>query len=239
MTTTTLATIPDDKFLATAAALVHDLRTPLNTVASSANTFLFLTEEGRPSSPEDLKTYFTGISASAYRLTQLIDVLWCYALCVTGKLRDDLDLVGLEVTETLKSTGTLETWQTVAQQRQVTLQTEMAAPVFLRADKTKLMAVLTGCFFIALKRANAETVIRLTVAETAKYVEICLSDNGAPLPTTAIGPLSEPLAAGERLDGQTVLLAVYRAVTEAHAGASFTIESVTGQTAVLLRWPVI
>ncbi|GIW44864.1 MAG: hypothetical protein KatS3mg077_2146 [Candidatus Binatia bacterium] len=232
------------------ANVSHELRTPLTSIRGYAETLL----AGALRDPERARSFVAVIERHAERLTRLVDDLLALSNLELG--RATLRLSSVEMPAVVQRV--LETFAPQARAKHVTLQCECAPQLpQVRADPDRVEQVLVNLIDNALKYTgeNGSIRVRCQVAAVARgthlrvqraegwWVELCVEDTGAGIPSRDLPRLTERFyrvdrARSRELGGTGLGLAIVKHIMQAHGGA-LRIESTLGRgTTVCVYFPV-
>ena len=153
------------------ASMSHELRTPLNSILG----FSQLLETGSTGPLNDRQKRYVGhIESSGRHLLALITEVLDLSKVAAGQMEvdvEDVDLVPL-VVEALARVGPL------GDSRPVELVLDPAPPLWVRADRRRLLQVLLNLLSNAIKFTPAGGVVRVGIARSGHEVEIAVVDTG-------------------------------------------------------------
>lgn len=206
-----------------AAAMAHEIRNPVGTIASSVKLLqrrhpelagdelgqVVVEESGRLESlTSDFLTYARH-RPPAPRPTRLGEVLGAVVGVATAR----------------------------AEPQGVGIRLEDVVDELVEADAFQLQQALLNLVTNAVEAcADGGGVVRLTARGTADGVELAVVDNGPPVPPEVVERLFEPFVSG-RAAGTGLGLAIARSIAEAHHGALELRTNRTGEVRFVLRLP--
>lgn len=194
----------------------HDLRTPLTSIRAMIEAL----HDGVVTDPETTQRYYRTIRADIIALNSLIDDLFELA---------QLDAGGLVLEKSPYSLGdllsdALESFQLLAQQRQIELSGDVAAdvdPVLLSAPKVgRVLANLIGN---ALRYTPAGGRVQVTAVRVTAGVQVTVQDTGPGFNPADLARVFDQFYRGEQArsrqtGGAGLGLAIARGIVEAHGG---------------------
>jgi len=194
----------------------HDLRTPLTSIRVRVEAL----NDGLVEDPVEIRRYFQNIRADVMALNTLIDDLFELAQLEAGgfKLQLSSHSLGDLVSDCLES------FQTLAEQREIRLTGNVAAsldPVLLNA--AKISRVLGNLVGNALRHTPSGGTVHLAAQRSAEGVLVTIDDSGSGFKTADLPHLFEQFYRGEQArsratGGAGLGLAISRGIVEAHHG---------------------
>ena len=194
----------------------HDLRTPLASVRAIVEALA----DGVVEDPETVQRYLRTAQRDILSLSALIDDLFELS---------QLDAGGLQLAQQPNSladlvSDTIESFSTLAAQRQVTLTGEVAAsvdPVML--DGGKIGRVLANLVGNALRHTPPSGAVRVEVSRPGDEVLVRVSDTGEGIPAADLPHIFERFYRGDKsrnraTGGAGLGLAIAKGIVEAHGG---------------------
>lgn len=194
----------------------HDLRTPLASVRAIVEALA----DGVVEDPETVQRYLRTAQRDILSLSALIDDLFELS---------QLDAGGLQLAQQPNSladlvSDTIESFSTLAAQRQVTLTGEVAAgvdPVVL--DGGKIGRVLANLVGNALRHTPPGGAVRVEVSRPGDEVLVRVSDTGEGVPVADLPHIFERFYRGDKsrsraTGGAGLGLAIAKGIVEAHGG---------------------
>jgi signal transduction histidine kinase len=194
----------------------HDLRTPLTSIRAMVEAL----HDGLVDDPEMAKRYYRTIRNDVMAMNKLIDDFFEVA---------QLDAVGLVLELSHHSlrdlvSDALESFQALAQQRNITLVGEVASEIDLvRLNAEKMSRVLANLLSNALRYTPAEGKIELQAQQTAEGIEVTICDNGPGFSPDDLERVFEKFYRGEQArsratGGAGLGLAIAAGIVAAHNG---------------------
>jgi two-component system CheB/CheR fusion protein len=201
-----------DEFL---AMLSHELRNPLGPISGS----LFILDHVKPDSQQALDARAV-IGRQVAHLTRLIEDLLDVTRITRGKI--ELQREPVELVELVRRA--LDDHRAVFAARGLRLEARLAAaPIWLHADPTRLVQIVTNLLGNSAKFTPEGGTVELSVETRGEQAVLRVRDSGIGIPPELIGGLFEPFAqapqAMDRSQGDLGLgLAMVKGLTELHGG---------------------
>ncbi len=168
-----------DKFF---SLIAHDLRNPFQAILGYSEMMIDEVEEA---DRKELKTSLEYIHASSKSLLELVEHLLSWASLNTGKIQPEPEKVNLQ--ELIERTHQL--FDHVAQQKNVTLESDIPKELHLNADLNMLQTVLRNLISNAIKfTPNGGKVITRLFQDNEFYV-IEIEDNGIGMSSKLVNEL--------------------------------------------------
>jgi heavy metal sensor kinase len=211
----------------------HELRTPLSIIHSHAE--LALTRDR--TAPEYKQAMETCLRA-AKRTRSLVDALLVLARADAGKL--DLKRECFDLRDAAQEA--LAMVESRARERQVTIETDVQA-VKVRADRTRILQLLTNLLVNAIQYNREGGHVVLTVATEGSEVVLKVADTGVGIAAQDQPHVFERFfradkARSREAGGSGLGLAICQSIVEAHQGSiTFTSQPGSGTTFVV-RFPL-
>jgi two-component system phosphate regulon sensor histidine kinase PhoR len=191
----------------------HELKTPVAAVRALAETLL----TALPEDPDAGRRFAERIGREAERLEALVRDLLDLSRVERGTLDvEPVDLVGL-VKEVVGG------YVDLAEERRVTLDTELRPGVAMRGDRAQLGLLLSNLVDNALRHTPAKgtVCVRLDAAESRAILQV--ADTGEGIPASELPRVFERFyrvdkARARQTGGTGLGLAIVRHVAEAHGG---------------------
>lgn len=194
----------------------HDLRTPLTSIRAMVEAL----HDGVVSDEETVRRYYSTIRSEVVALNRLIDDLFELAQLEAGGRpleRADHSLSDL-------ISDALESFQALAQKRQVRLDGDVAGsidPVFVNAPR--ISRLLNNLIINAIQFTPAGGSVRVRARPSGEGVTITVEDSGPGFPEADLPRVFEQFYRGEEArsratGGAGLGLAIARAIAEAHEG---------------------
>ncbi|MFQ6405461.1 sensor histidine kinase [Methylophilus sp. 'Pure River'] len=187
-----------------AAAMSHEVRTPLGIMRSSADVLL-----REPQLSEDGREVLGFIISETERLNKLVSALIDAARPrLPNKIPLDLQAHLQHVVAML---------QKPAQAKQITLTLQATQPVIIEADQDQMTQVLVNLLMNAIQILPEDGHIQLQLSADAECAHITVADDGPGVPPAQQDHLFEAFFT-QRAGGVGLGLAVVKQIIEAHDG---------------------
>jgi CheY-like chemotaxis protein/two-component sensor histidine kinase len=201
-----------DEFL---AIVSHELRTPLNAILGWAQ----ILSEGWSHRPEMMSPGLTAILRNARAQALLIEDLLDMSRIVSGKIRLNLQTVGL-VEIVASAVGTITP---AAQAKGVLLECAVDFVPWVRADPERLQQILLNLLSNAVKFTPDGGRVRVSVLADDPYAEVVVSDTGQGIDPQFLPYVFDPFRQADpsttrRHGGLGLGLAVVSHLVELHGG---------------------
>lgn len=192
--------------------VAHDLRTPLTRLRSVAEFGL-----QEDSDTERLRSSLADCLEESERLLAMLKIMMSVAEAESGTMRLDYELVDVRV-----SVGEMvELYEYVADERKITLRSEIEEGLHILADRTRIAQVWANLLDNGIKYGREGGYVAVTAALTGDRVEIRFADNGMGISESEQPRIWERLYRGDRSRSQQGLglgLNYVKAVVETHGG---------------------
>jgi signal transduction histidine kinase len=215
------AFVQQRRFVADAS---HELRTPVTVVRSMTEVAL-----SQPGSSEDYMGVLREVNAEAERLGRLINDLLALARADERQAQFEVDSVRLD----LLAIDTVESLESLAIERDITLSFQTAEPVTVRGDAARLIQVIISLVDNALTYTNAGGRVTVSVEIHDATAYLIVSDTGIGIAQEDIGHIFERFyradpARSRAAGGCGLGLALVEWIVHAHRG-KVTVESQVGR----------
>lgn len=193
-------------------SVAHDLRTPMTRLRSVAE---FGLREG--SNLEKLRQSLAECLEESERVLAMLRIMMSVAEAETGTIH--LDLERLELSESIGQM--VELYAYVAEERQVTLSTQVPAGLVLMADRTRIAQVWANLLDNAIKYGREGGWVRIEASQLDDRIIIDFRDNGMGISAAEQPRIWERLYRGDRSRSRQGLglgLNYVKAMVEAHGG---------------------
>ena len=193
------------------AVVSHDLRNALQAATSAARALELRSEEvGSPLGR------LTGIiQRSVTQMGRLIQDLLDIHVIQTGRLRVQLEPQPVDALVR----DAVELVEPLARDRGLSLETEVDGEPLVRADRQRILQVLTNLLGNAVKFTPAGGRIRVSAETVGPEVQVTVADTGPGVPDEALPRVFDRFWSGAVREGGVGLgLAIARAIVESHDG---------------------
>lgn len=213
------------------AILGHDLRNPLNAISNSAQLLARLNHEDRSQRLVNI------IKDSSYRMNGLVENMLDFAsgrlgggISISRTPDEDLEVVLMQV---------IEEMQAVWPDRNIKLNFDLKHAV--SADGKRIAQLFSNLLGNALNYSPADSTIEIAAFSNEEEFNLCVANQGKPIPAAAMERLFQPFSRGEVEPTQKGLgLGLYIAseIAKAHGG-SLNVSSDIEKTCFTLLLPTI
>jgi signal transduction histidine kinase len=197
------------------AIVSHDLRGPLNTVVMGSELLSM-----KPDDPEAVRRHVRSIRLAADRMKHLVDQILDADQIDAGRLR--LNVGSCDVGGLLRTA--VDVLAVAGVHAQVMLRVETPEPpLVVRADKERVLQILTNLITNALKFTAAGGAIVVRARESARAVELSVEDSGSGIPSDQLAHLFDRYwqakrSATSRASGVGLGLYICKRLVDAHRG---------------------
>lgn len=202
--------------------VAHDLRTPMTRLRSVAE--FGLQEE---SDTEKLRDSLANCLEESERVLAMLRIMMSVAEAESGTMR--LEYQPIEVQTSIEEMVSL--YDYVAEERRITVTTDLAAGLALEGDKTRIAQVWANLLDNGIKYGREGGWIAIESVAAGSNIRVIFRDNGIGISESEQKRIWERLYRGDRSRSQQGLglgLNFVKAVVEAHGG-SVSVESVLHQ----------
>ncbi|HTL16619.1 MAG TPA: HAMP domain-containing sensor histidine kinase [Patescibacteria group bacterium] len=211
--------------------VAHDLRTPLARLRGMAE--VALQPEATPASAREA---LADCVEESDRMLSMLNTLMDITEAETGMMklkREQVDLCEL-------ASEVAELYQYVAEEKKITVKTELTAPCEASVDRTRMRQVFANLLDNALKYTPEQGQVTLAVNCEGEDAVAVFRDTGMGIPAEEQDKIWQRLYRGDKSRSQRGLglgLSLVKAVVEAHGG-TVTVDSQVGQgSAFTVRLP--
>ncbi|MGI9239518.1 MAG: HAMP domain-containing sensor histidine kinase, partial [Verrucomicrobiales bacterium] len=213
-------------------SVAHDMRTPLSRLNNMAERAL-----GEAGDPELMREALADCVEESDNLGRLLTTLMDVAEAESGAMRLDREI--LSVPALIESVA--ELYEFVAEERSITVTTELPAELEVIADRTRLNQVLANLVDNAIKYSPAGSEVKISaVAEADGGTVIRVSDQGLGISEADLPHIWDRLFRAERsrtAPGMGLGLSFVRAVVEAHGGSVACTSNLNSGSTFTVRLP--
>jgi two-component system, cell cycle sensor histidine kinase PleC len=222
------------KFL---ASMSHELRTPLNAIIGFSEIM-----EGcllGPLGAEKYSEYCCDIRESGQYLLDVINDILDMSKLEAGRIRLDLEDLDLE----RMLADAIRVVSARAQEKRITLTSEIAADVVFRADRRAIKQIMLNLLSNAVKFTPESGRVSVRGRLSTNNVTIVIEDTGIGIPEDALKKLGRPFEQVEsqltkRHQGSGLGLAIAKSLTELHGGSMRIRSTANAGTTVTIRLPL-
>jgi signal transduction histidine kinase len=206
------------------AAVSHELRTPLTSISG----FLEMLCDEEHELSETGRTYLSVIQRGTRRQQEIVEDLLLVAQIEAGRL--ELDPAPADLAEL--AADAVEAARGAAAQKGIRLALDVAGPLRIDADASRLRQVLDNLVSNALKFTPEGGSVELSAANGGDTVRVEVADTGIGIPRDEIGQLFSRFyrastATRRAIPGTGLGLAIARAIVDRHDG-TISLESEEG-----------
>lgn len=193
----------------------HELRTPVAVILSQCE---YASQEGTP--PEELRGNIGVIGAQARKMSALISQLLTLARADSGKQKLQYELVNLsELAEII-----VEEQSIAAEEKGITLLTDIQPEILLRADETMMMRLFINLISnsITYGKPDGHTLVTLSANETE--ITGSVQDDGIGIPADKLDKIwqrfyqVDPARTSGSSSGSGLGLSMVKWIVQAHGG---------------------
>ena len=193
----------------------HELRTPVAVILSQCE---YASQEGTP--PEELRGSIGVIGAQARKMSALISQLLTLARADSGKQKLQYELVNLsELAEII-----VEEQSIAAEEKGITLLTDIQPEILLRADETMMMRLFINLISnsITYGKPDGHTLVTLSANETE--ITGSVQDDGIGIPEDKLDKIwqrfyqVDPARTSGSSSGSGLGLSMVKWIVQAHGG---------------------
>jgi len=150
----------------------HELKTPIFNIQGYILTLL----EGGIDDPKINMLYLKRTEKSVDRMISIVEDLESITKLESGELK--LNMVNFDIVKTVRDVMEMEQWQ--ADERGITLEivNKPQKPVFVRADKNRILEVLTNLIVNGIKYGKKNGYVHVSFHDLEENIMIEVTDNG-------------------------------------------------------------
>ncbi|MCG3126117.1 MAG: Adaptive-response sensory-kinase SasA [Phycisphaerae bacterium] len=214
----------------------HELRSPLAVLRGNAEVAL-----SRPRSAEELRASIEQSVDHYDRLTRIADDLLLLARGDAGELRLAEEPVSL--TDAVRDVSDL--YGPFAEEREITLRTELNGLALVRGDHTYLRQLLSNLIDNAVKYSGNGKLITIALASLGDMIQMKVIDNGPGIPPADVPHVfdrfyrADAARSGRGPRGCGLGLPICRMIAEAHGGGVWIESTPGGGTTAVVQLPAI
>lgn len=205
----------------------HELRTPMTSIKGLVENML----DGLVGNLNDRQSfYLERMKYNIERLTRMINDLLDLSRIEAGRM----DLHRSPVNMGSLAREVVETLQSIAQERSLTLESHISDPIgFIQGDRDKLIQVFTNLINNALKFTESPGTVTVEVNQRDDgMIQTCVIDSGCGIPLEEQLTIFERFYRGQSSEmknrGAGLGLAITKSLVELHGG-SIWVESIPGE----------
>jgi two-component system phosphate regulon sensor histidine kinase PhoR len=150
----------------------HELKTPIFNIQGYILTLL----EGGIDDPKINMLYLKRTEKSVDRMISIVEDLESITKLESGELK--LNIVNFDIVKTVRDVMEMEQWQ--ADERGISLEiiNKPQKPVFVRADKNRILEVLTNLIVNGIKYGKKNGFVHVSFHDLEENIMIEVTDNG-------------------------------------------------------------
>ena len=193
----------------------HELRTPVAVILSQCE---YASQEGTP--PEELRGSIGVIGAQARKMSVLISQLLTLARADNGKQKLQYELVNLsELAEIIAEEQSL-----AAEEKGITLQTDISPEILMRADETMMMRLFINLISNSITYGKPGGHTRIILSADEKEITGSVADDGIGIPAEHLDKIwqrfyqVDPSRTSGSGSGSGLGLPMVKWIVEAHGG---------------------
>ena len=192
--------------------VAHDLRTPLARLRGMAEVAL---QAG--ADPHATQEALADCVEESERVLNMLNTLMDITEAEAGMMRlrrEPVDLCQL-------AREVVELYEYVAEEKKITVRTELPAPCLTSVDRTRMRQVFANLLDNAVKYTSEGGTVTISVGNEPRQAVVCFRDNGIGIPANEQDKIWARLYRGDKSRSQRGLglgLSLVKAVVEAHGG---------------------
>jgi len=212
--------------------VAHDLRTPMTRLRGVAEIAL---QEAKDSNA--CREALADCMEESDRVLTMLNTLMDVAEAETGVMK--LDLTEMSVPEVIDSIVVL--YEAVAEDKGITVKTELPQELGIRADRTRLQQVIANLLDNALKYSREGGEVVITAEKEGSWAVISICDQGVGIGPGHINKIWDRLYRGDQSRSQRGLglgLSLVRAIVHTHGGTVSVESQVNQGSTFTIRLPL-
>lgn len=193
----------------------HELRTPVAVILSQCE---YASQEGTP--PEELRGSIGVIGAQAWKMSALISQLLTLARADSGKQKLQYELVNLsELAEII-----VEEQSIAAEEKGITLLTDIQPEILLRADETMMMRLFINLISNSITYGKPDGHTLVTLSANEAEITGSVQDDGIGIPADKLDKIwqrfyqVDPARTSGSSSGSGLGLSMVKWIVQAHGG---------------------
>lgn len=196
----------------------HDLKTPITTIKGYVEGI----SDGIANSPDKISQYMNTIKKKTDELDALIDELFLYSKLDLKRI--PFQLTKINIIDYLHDCCEELSFELMNHKMNIEFVHSAAAPIYVHADREKLMRVFNNIVFNSVKYMNHDKgKISIQLIDRNDVAEIIISDNGPGFPKEAIPYIFEQFYRADQsrssaTGGSGLGLAIAKQIIEGHEG---------------------
>lgn len=150
----------------------HELKTPIFNIQGYVLTLL----EGGLDDPKINKLYLKRTEKSIDRMVSIVEDLESITKLESGELK--LNLITLDIVKTVEEVIDMEQWQASESKISVEIINKPERPVFVKADKKRILEVITNLIVNAVKYGKKKGFVHIRFHDLEDNIMVEVTDNG-------------------------------------------------------------
>jgi two-component system phosphate regulon sensor histidine kinase PhoR len=150
----------------------HELKTPIFNIQGYVLTLL----EGGLEDPKINKLYLKRTEKSIDRMVSIVEDLESITKLESGELK--LNMIKFDIVKTVEEVIEMEHWQASERKIKVQIINRPERPVFVKADKKRILEVLTNLIVNGIKYSKKKGFVNIQFHDLEDNIMVEVSDNG-------------------------------------------------------------
>jgi two-component system phosphate regulon sensor histidine kinase PhoR len=150
----------------------HELKTPIFNIQGYVLTLL----EGGLEDPKINKLYLKRTEKSIDRMVSIVEDLESITKLESGELK--LNMIKFDIVKTVEEVIEMEHWQASERKIRVQIINKPERPVFVKADKKRILEVLTNLIVNGIKYSKKKGFVNIQFHDLEDNIMVEVSDNG-------------------------------------------------------------
>lgn len=205
----------------------HELKTPIFNIQGYVLTLL----EGGLDDPKINKLYLKRTEKSIDRMVSIVEDLESITKLESGELK--LNFIKFDIVKTVAEVIEMEHWQASESKIKVQILNRPEKPIFVRADKKRILEVITNLIVNAIKYGKKKGYVNISFHDLEDNIIVEVADNGIGMEKKDLPRIFERFfrvdKSRSREQGGTGLgLSIVKHIIEAH-NQSINVRSVVDQ----------
>jgi len=203
----------------------HELRTPTSVIIAQCEYAI-----NNADTLEEAKESLTVILGQSEKMSRLISQLLMLARTDKGSQKLELELINLsEISEII-----VEEQKIIAEEKNISIQTQIEPDIILRADQTMMMRVFINLISNAVKYGKSGGNVLVRLSKDGDFVTGAVQDNGIGIAEEHMAKIwdrffqADPARSADEEEGMGLGLSMVKWIIEAHRG-TIRAESILGE----------
>jgi len=150
----------------------HELKTPIFNIQGYVLTLL----EGGIEDPKINTLYLKRTEKSIDRMISIVEDLESITKLESGELK--LNFTRFDIVKTVDEVVEMEHWQASENKINITIKNKPNHPVFVKADKKRILEVLTNLIVNAIKYGRRKGYVHISFLDLDDHIIVEVADNG-------------------------------------------------------------